>query len=446
VAFEHIRETCQPSHIDATIRVEIALNTFKIEPNESLEEFIRRFNELHARLKTPLCDEVRIRHIIRAMGANKKVKNDYDLEIRNMMSNNADLTFDKFVEGLLRRMEAIKYSNLDSGNGVEEEVNAVNFRFGSDRGRSRGRGRGHSHGRGSGRRHLSGRGRGRFSNHSHPGRRGGSSLNNHFPSHPPFMSSNPQYPPSHGHPFSHSHSQQAHYVATPYAPPPTEYYPHYYPTSSLPPPPPPPPLPYVNTFHQPHRPTIEQPAKRTRFESASLAQENEVVIFSKNESFIIDSGCSSHMCGNLDLFDTYTMLDQEVLVELANGLVTEVKARGRVGPFTEVYYVPELTKNLISVSQLDRVGYSIIFQEGEVLLTKKGANEQPFRLGVLRGKLYYLEPTVEFAGTMVERRKDIQLWHQRLAHLNHRDVIELSNSDVVEGMNVTSKKTVKCDA
>jgi hypothetical protein len=77
------------------------------------------------------------------MGANKKVKNDYDLEIRNMMSNNADLTFDKFVEGLLRRMEAIKYSNLDSGSGVEEEVNAVNFRFGSDRGRSRGRGRGH---------------------------------------------------------------------------------------------------------------------------------------------------------------------------------------------------------------------------------------------------------------------------------------------------------------
>jgi hypothetical protein len=92
------------------------------------------------------------------------------------------------------------------------------------------------------------------------------------------------------------------------------------------------------------------------------------------------------------------------------------------------------------------VGYSIIFQEGEVLLTRKESNEQPFRLGVLRGKLYYLDPTVEFAGTMVERRKDIQLWHQRLAHLNHRDVIELSNSDVVEGMNVTSKKTVVCNA
>jgi hypothetical protein len=95
------------------------------------------------------------------------------------------------------------------------------------------------------------------------------------------------------------------------------------------------------------------------------------------------------MCGNLDLFDTYTMLDQEVFVELANGLVTEVKARGRVGPLTDVSYVPELTKNLISVSQLDRVGYSILFQEGEVLLARKGANEQPFQLGVLRGKLYY---------------------------------------------------------
>jgi hypothetical protein len=27
------------------------------------------------------------------MGANKKLKNDYDLEIRNMMSNSTDLTF-----------------------------------------------------------------------------------------------------------------------------------------------------------------------------------------------------------------------------------------------------------------------------------------------------------------------------------------------------------------
>jgi hypothetical protein len=45
--------------------------------------------------------------------------------------------FDKFVEGLLRRMEAIRYSSLDSGSVVEEEVNAVNFRFGSDRGGSR---------------------------------------------------------------------------------------------------------------------------------------------------------------------------------------------------------------------------------------------------------------------------------------------------------------------
>jgi hypothetical protein len=61
VAFEYIRETCRPSHIDATIRVEIGINTFKIEPNENLEEFIRRFNELHARLKTPFCDEVKIR-------------------------------------------------------------------------------------------------------------------------------------------------------------------------------------------------------------------------------------------------------------------------------------------------------------------------------------------------------------------------------------------------
>jgi hypothetical protein len=184
--------------------------------------------------------------------------------------------------------------------------------------------------------------------------------------------------------------------------------------------------------------------KRQKVDSANVVTEREISMFAKSGDFIIDSGCTSHMCSNLDLFDEYQLSQDEDLVELADGSVVEITARGRVGPFSGVSYIPQLTKNLISVSQLDREGYSILFEDGKVTLVERLGGKR-IEFGILKDRLYSLNGS-EFAGGVSERIKDVNLWHQRLAHLNHRDVIQLANSGAVDGMNMHARKNAQCDA
>ncbi|XP_010543104.1 PREDICTED: uncharacterized protein LOC104816130, partial [Tarenaya hassleriana] len=75
--------------------------------------------------------------------------------------------------------------------------------------------------------------------------------------------------------------------------------------------------------------------------------------------WLIDSGCTNHMSGNLDLFQT---LDKSVKsrVRIGNGDFISVEGKGDVlckGPngcriLTDVLFVPKIDQNLLSVGQL----------------------------------------------------------------------------------------------
>ena len=58
----------------------------------------------------------------------------------------------------------------------------------------------------------------------------------------------------------------------------------------------------------------------------------------------------------------------------------------------EVLYVPGLKENLLSVSTLDKKGYSVAFIYGQVLMWSKGKNiEDPIIIGEEEGGLYKLK-------------------------------------------------------
>jgi hypothetical protein len=186
----------------------------------------------------------------------------------------------------------------------------------------------------------------------------------------------------------------------------------------------------------------EEPRKRIRMESnnAAVEKSEECVLFSKDDTFVIDSGCSSHMTGNLELFESYEMLSEPGLVELADGSKLIIQAKGTLGPFKEVLFISGLSQNLVSVSQLQRDGFDVLFEEGGVVM-KDRKTGSIIPLGILKGKLYHLDPkfTQEFCGSIKERRVDLDLWHRRLAHINERDLISMVNSNVVDGLNVSSR-------
>ncbi|VFQ60637.1 unnamed protein product [Cuscuta campestris] len=111
--------------------------------------------------------------------------------------------------------------------------------------------------------------------------------------------------------------------------------------------------------------------------------------------WILDSGCSFHMCSVKEKFDTYQTCDGGAL-KMANGArrkiagVGTVQVRmfdGVVRTLTGVKHVPGLKGNVISLGALDSEGYRI-FAKGGVLKISRGA--MVVAKGVLSKGLYKL--------------------------------------------------------
>ena len=81
---------------------------------------------------------------------------------------------------------------------------------------------------------------------------------------------------------------------------------------------------------------------------------------SRSNLWLLDSGCSNHMTGNKSLFSS---LDSSVVtnIKLGDDSLVPAKGKGIIPILTkknekmsihEVFYVPHLTINLISIGQL----------------------------------------------------------------------------------------------
>jgi hypothetical protein len=84
----------------------------------------------------------------------------------------------------------------------------------------------------------------------------------------------------------------------------------------------------------------------------------------------------------------------------------------------DVLDVPGLTKNLLSISSLDKKCFNFSFIDGEVLMCPKGKTiEYAFVIGTEEGGLYKLKGHSNVALTH-SIENPCELWHRRLAHIN----------------------------
>ncbi|KAL6493219.1 hypothetical protein OROGR_032978 [Orobanche gracilis] len=155
---------------------------------------------------------------------------------------------------------------------------------------------------------------------------------------------------------------------------------------------------------------------------------------SKTE-WILDSGCTFHMYPHKGLFTTFELVDSGVVL-MGNDAQCKVAGIGTiqikthddiVRTFSNVRYVPDLKRNLISLGTLESLGcrYSA---KGGVLKVSKGA------LVLLKanrvGSLYVLQGSVVTGSAAVSSsmpHKDVtKLWHMRLGHMSEKDMHLLS--------------------
>jgi hypothetical protein len=81
-----------------------------------------------------------------------------------------------------------------------------------------------------------------------------------------------------------------------------------------------------------------------------------------------------------------------------------------------------LTKNLLSISTLDKKGFRIAFIDGEVLMWPKGKTiEDAIVIGTEEGGVYKLKGHSDAALTH-STESTCEIWHRRLAHIIYKSL------------------------
>ena len=118
------------------------------------------------------------------------------------------------------------------------------------------------------------------------------------------------------------------------------------------------------------------------------------------DSWIIDSGATNHVCYSLQGFQERRRLNKnEINLRLGNGTLVSTSAVGDIRvcldsrrhlDLIDVYYVPQFKRNLISVSCLNKFGYSVTFNK--VFIISK--NDKVICKGTLENGLYFLHRNI----------------------------------------------------
>ncbi len=109
----------------------------------------------------------------------------------------------------------------------------------------------------------------------------------------------------------------------------------------------------------------------------------------------------------------------------------------------KVLYVPEITKNLLSVPVMTQMGAEVLFDNGKCSITKDG---RTINIGHIVDNQLYTLNTEEYAH-IATAKPSLEQLHCRFGHLNFGYVNKLAQGNMVEGMNYsTGTVNQECEA
>lgn len=196
----------------------------------------------------------------------------------------------------------------------------------------------------------------------------------------------------------------------------------------------------------------------------------------KNNVWYVDSGATNHMCNCQENMVNFQNFSKPLEVNVANGEKVStcgqgsvlVNLKGGIKTISNVYYVPKLSANLLSVSELNRKGYSVTFNDkqctifdGSVVIATASCLNGVYQLDIVGNMVQYqvgseiamnsglegcdnvplYEELGSNAGSSNGKVKALlssteltqMVWHRRLGHLNHRSM-NLMKNGIVSGM------------
>jgi hypothetical protein len=177
------------------------------------------------------------------------------------------------------------------------------------------------------------------------------------------------------------------------------------------------------------------------------------VYASGGSSWIIDSGCTNHMIGEKRMFSSYKKNeDPQRAITFGDGNQGLVKGHGKIAispdhSISNVFLVDSLDYNLLSVSQLCKMGYNCLFMYLSVTVFRRSDDSVAFK-GVLDGQLYLVDfNRAELHTCLIAKTNMGWLWHRRLAHVGMKNLHKLLKAEHILGLtNVHFEKDRVCSA
>lgn len=187
------------------------------------------------------------------------------------------------------------------------------------------------------------------------------------------------------------------------------------------------------------------------------------------DSWILDSGCTHHVCKQRDWFTNFRKIDSEVINTAAdpskqNGATLRAKGMGDIFLKTyvanvekgivlrNVYYVPNIRKNLMSVSQIERKGKELLIKDGKVKIRNAKTKDIVYE-AYRQNDLYILKVEIDQNAMKKPLKEanavkidDNDLWHRRFCHVNNSTIKKLADTSRVVGLDNTKMDTFTCRA
>ncbi|KAJ0492733.1 putative RNA-directed DNA polymerase [Helianthus annuus] len=173
-----------------------------------------------------------------------------------------------------------------------------------------------------------------------------------------------------------------------------------------------------------------------------------------NKDWWVDTGATRHVCFDKSLFNTFKEVTNGEKVFMRNSATAEIKGEGNVVlkmtsgkelTLSNVLYVPEIRKNLVSGLQLNKFGFKMVIESDKVVLTKNGmyvskgyALNGMFKLNVI--VVNAMNENVISSTYLIESSN---LWHGRLGHVNYNSIRRLIKLDCIPTFDIDS--TNKCE-
>lgn len=163
---------------------------------------------------------------------------------------------------------------------------------------------------------------------------------------------------------------------------------------------------------------------------------------SESNLWYLDNGASNHMTGQRSKFKS---LDEGVMgqVRFGDGSTVDIKGKGSIGfkcktgeeiTFHEVYYIPRLCNNIISLGQLSETGNKIVLKDmylwvyeddGRLIMKVKRSTNRLYKI---------ILETVETNCMLTRVEQKSWLWHARLGHVNFGAMTMMTTGKMAHGL------------